>query len=83
MTICTNLFVQFIGMCVEWAKSKAQAECWCEEVFLLNEEICRVIEYFEWKVCWWRIQGPHHIDADGVIWQGAVAYIHCKAIHHV
>lgn len=74
MTICTNLFVQFIGMRVGWAKSKARAERWHEEVLLLTEEMRRVIEYFEWKARWWRIQGPRRVDADGAIQQGAVAY---------
>jgi hypothetical protein len=61
-------------MQIEWAKSKARAERWGEEVKLLREEMRRVIEYFSWKAQWWRVQGPRRTDADGYICNGAVAY---------
>jgi hypothetical protein len=61
-------------MRIEWAKSKARAERWEEEIKLLREEMRRVIEYFSWKAQWWRVQGPRRTDADGYICNGAAAY---------
>lgn len=40
-------------MRVEWAKSRARALRWREEVLLLKEEMRRVIVYFEYKASWW------------------------------
>lgn len=61
-------------MRIEWAKSKARAERWGEEVKLLQEEMRRVIEYFSWKVQWWRVQGLCCTDADGYIRNCAASY---------
>ncbi|KII87542.1 hypothetical protein PLICRDRAFT_177283 [Plicaturopsis crispa FD-325 SS-3] len=44
---------------VEWAKAKARAERWHEEVVLLNEEMCCVIAFCRWKADWWAVQGKH------------------------
>jgi len=38
---------------IEWAKSRARAQRWHEEVLLLKEEMRRVLVYFEYKVSWW------------------------------
>ena len=40
-------------MHVEWAKSRAHAQHWREEVLLLNEEMCWILQYFHWKANWW------------------------------
>ena len=40
------------SMHTEWARSRARAARWGEEVELLGEEMRRVIEYFEWKAKW-------------------------------
>jgi hypothetical protein len=60
-------------MLVEWAKSKARVDRWCEEVQLLNEEMRRIICYLDWKANWWvlrrRLRGyttpevKHGLDA--------------------
>ncbi|KAH9977013.1 hypothetical protein BGW80DRAFT_1249823 [Lactifluus volemus] len=42
---------------VEWAKSRARAERWAEEVRLTAEEMQRVLWYFDWKSHWWAAQG--------------------------
>ncbi|KAH9885585.1 hypothetical protein C8Q73DRAFT_795737 [Cubamyces lactineus] len=41
------------SMRAEWARAKARAERWEEEVELLVEEMRRVIAYFEWTADWW------------------------------
>jgi hypothetical protein len=61
-------------MHVKWAKSRARAEHWQEEVQLLCEEMCQVIAYFDWKAQWWTIQGPRRADAQHYVSEGAIAY---------
>lgn len=46
---------------VEWAKSRARAKRWHEEVLLLQEEMRRVLVYLEYKAAWWVECG----DAEG------------------
>jgi len=56
------LTVWFIpALRVEWAKSRAQALRWSEEVLLLKEEMHRVPAYFEYKASWW----VERSDAEG------------------
>jgi len=43
-------------MRVEWAKTKARADRWHEEVLLVSEEMCRVLYFFQWKAEWWASQ---------------------------
>ena len=43
-------------MRVEWARFKARVDRWDEEVRLLEEEMRRIIAYFEYKAEWWRSQ---------------------------
>ncbi|KAJ7761170.1 hypothetical protein DFH07DRAFT_957248 [Mycena maculata] len=38
---------------VEWAKARACADRWREEVILLDEEMRRVLQYCTWKAQWW------------------------------
>lgn len=61
-------------MRVEWAKSKARADRWDEEILLLTEEMRRVIEYLEWQAQWWIIQGSRRRDTHLTIQEGVVAY---------
>lgn len=44
------------GLRVEWARSRARAARWTEEVELLNEEMRRVLAYLKWKAHWWEQQ---------------------------
>ncbi|KAF8139538.1 hypothetical protein K438DRAFT_1995909 [Mycena galopus ATCC 62051] len=38
---------------VEWTKARGRAECWREELLLLEEEMRRVLEFCSWKALWW------------------------------
>lgn len=49
--------MSFTGLRVEWSKSHARSERWAEEVECLEEEMRRVLAYFEWKAEWWLQQG--------------------------
>jgi hypothetical protein len=42
---------------VEWCKSRARAMRFTEEVELLEEEMARVLRFFEWQEDWWRMKG--------------------------
>ncbi|KAJ7434289.1 hypothetical protein FB451DRAFT_1468738 [Mycena latifolia] len=42
------------GLHVEWAKTRAKAHRWAEEVDLLEEEMRRTLVFLEWKAAWWR-----------------------------
>jgi hypothetical protein len=61
-------------MRVEWAKSKARADRWQEEITLLTEEMRRVLRYFEWKASWWRTQQDRRSQASVDVRDGVAAY---------
>jgi hypothetical protein len=42
------------ALCVEWAKSRANALRWEEELVLVPEEMRRSLAYFEWQAASWR-----------------------------
>ncbi|KAF7375072.1 CxC2 domain-containing protein [Mycena sanguinolenta] len=39
---------------VEWVKARARADRWHEELILLEEEMCRVLDFCKWKERWWK-----------------------------
>lgn len=60
-----------IALRVEWAKAKARAERWTEEVKLVYEEMHRTIAYCNFKSEWWKDRATlrRHISpelADGL-----------------
>lgn len=63
---------------VEWAKSRARAARWAEEVELLHEEMRRTITFFEWKAEWWRSRTGLRIEAEDLC-HGLDAYAHKQA----
>ena len=48
MLLITNLALH-----VQWVKSRVRARSWTKEVWLLKEEMRRVIVTLEWKAAWW------------------------------
>lgn len=66
-------------MRVEWAKSKACADRWQEEITLLTEEMRRVLRYFEWKALWWKAQRDRRLQAEIDVREGAAAYAEKQA----
>ncbi len=67
------------NMKVEWARSQAHAERWHEEILLLEEEMRRVIEYFEWKATWWRQQASRRAQLPSALQRGLTAYAEYQA----
>ncbi|KAJ6556339.1 hypothetical protein B0H19DRAFT_947312 [Mycena capillaripes] len=39
---------------IEWAKTRAKAMRYAEEVDLLDEEMRRVLQFLDWRTGWWR-----------------------------
>lgn len=61
-------------MRVEWAKAKARADRWHEEVLLVTEEMHRTICFMEWKATWWLEQSASRPDAPLYVQRGIAAY---------
>ncbi|THH16521.1 hypothetical protein EUX98_g9291 [Antrodiella citrinella] len=70
------------GMRVEWAKAKARAERWSEEVKLLQEEMRRVLEFLSWKAAWWRSQVNQRAGTSPTLKEGLSAYAEKQARVH-
>ena len=62
------------GLRCEWAKSKARADRWDEEVQLVAEEMRRVLTFLEWKAAWWDRHGEAQLNVSHDIQEGARAY---------
>lgn len=63
-----------LGLRCEWAKSKARADRWGEEVCLLVEEMRRVISFLDWKARWWTQQGNARSGLPDDLADGVAAY---------
>jgi hypothetical protein len=59
---------------VEWAKSRARALRWGEEVTLLVEEMRRVLWFLRWKREWWMKQSNLRQNVREEVREGLVAY---------
>ncbi|KAJ7750128.1 hypothetical protein DFH07DRAFT_869155 [Mycena maculata] len=59
---------------IEWAKTRACAMRWIEEVGLLEEEMCRTVELHCWWACWWRDQVGQKGLLEGPQLEGETAY---------
>lgn len=70
-------------MRAEWAKAKARADRWHEEVLLLTEEMRRTISFLDWKGNWWADVACSRPDAPLPVEQGMAAYAakQCAVYH--
>jgi hypothetical protein len=60
---------------IEWAKAHAKAMCYVEEMDLLEEEMHRVLQFFQWRADWWRAQvGSRAAQQDKVLQEGHGSY---------
>ncbi|KAG2030597.1 hypothetical protein BDR03DRAFT_1016987 [Suillus americanus] len=58
------------GVRVEWCKARARAMRWAEEVELLQEEMCRVLQFFWWQATWWDERGHQRVEEDAGCLEG-------------
>ena len=70
----TLLTLPSVGLRCKWAKSKAHAYRWDEEVQLVAEEMRCVLAFLEWKAGWWDRQGEAQLNVSYDILEGACAY---------
>lgn len=56
----------YLGVRAEWAKASTRVDRWREERRLLEEEMRRVLAYFEWKRGWWIERGGLRADEPSV-----------------
>jgi hypothetical protein len=61
-------------MRVKWCKARARANRWLEEVELLQEEMRRVLAFFDWHAAWWKERATPKTWLGSVENEGAVAY---------
>ncbi|GBE81977.1 hypothetical protein SCP_0403530 [Sparassis crispa] len=61
---------------IEWAKAKASADRWWEEVILLDEEMRHVLTFSDWKIGWWKERIGLHVDISEELEEGLIAYAH-------
>lgn len=66
-------------MRAEWARMRARADRWSEEVIFLVEEMRRILQYFLWRVAWWRRQRALRPDASPDVARGLMAYSNKQA----
>lgn len=66
-------------MCAEWAQTRARMCRWDEEVLIIQEEMRRVLAFFEWKSRWWLEQGNRRQGLESSIESGVIAYAHKQA----
>lgn len=64
---------------IEWAKTKARAERWQEELNLLREEMRRAIVDMEWRAHQWTNRANARPNVSPDILQGLTAYAHKQA----
>jgi hypothetical protein len=46
--------IPMLAVRIEWAKTRARANRWTEEVDLLEEEMRRVDAFLQWRSGWWK-----------------------------
>lgn len=66
-------------MRVEWTKTRARMMRWQEEYLILQEEMRRVIAWFEWRASWWERQATRRVNAQPGILGGISAYAYKQA----
>ncbi|KAJ6566718.1 hypothetical protein B0H19DRAFT_1025332 [Mycena capillaripes] len=59
---------------IEWAKARARAMRWREEVDLLEEEMRRVLQFLRWRSQWWAKQVGRKPGLDGPQLEGEMVY---------
>ncbi|KAJ6466504.1 hypothetical protein DFH09DRAFT_1485378 [Mycena vulgaris] len=66
---------------IEWAKTRARAMRYAEEVDLLEEEMRRVVQFMDWRADWWRsLLGLRAaVQPDAALREGHAAYAHKQA----
>lgn len=68
------LTIPFVELRIEWCKARARGCRWSEEVWLLVEEMRRVLGYHLWHADWWEKRAFARTDLSPEETEGAAAY---------
>lgn len=82
----THYTKTYLALRSEWAKAKARAERWEEEVVLLCEEMRRTLAYCRWKAGWWiqqQISRALQLHEENPIREGMEAYAKQQAANEL
>ncbi|KAF8209905.1 hypothetical protein K438DRAFT_1496867, partial [Mycena galopus ATCC 62051] len=63
----------------EWAKTRARAHRWTEDVDLLEEEMRRILVFPQWRADWWQEQKDRRTEEEVEMVEGFIAYAECQA----
>ncbi len=66
-------------MRAEWAQTRARMCRWKEELMIVQEEMQRVLAFFQWKASWWLDQASHRETTHPSVQCGLSAYAHKQA----
>ena len=67
------------SMWAEWAQMRARKCRWSEEFLIVQEEMHRVLAFFEWKSGWWLAQANRRGGLELLIQSGVAAYAQKQA----
>lgn len=67
------------SMRAEWAQARARMCRWKEEYMIVQEEMRRVLAFFDWKALWWLDQASQRHVSDPSLQSGLCAYAHKQA----
>ncbi|KAF8333820.1 hypothetical protein F5887DRAFT_892938 [Amanita rubescens] len=67
------------SLLAEWAQTRARMCRWQEELMIVQEEMRRVLAFFQWKASWWLDQASHRETIDPSVKCGLSAYAHKQA----
>ena len=66
----------------KYLKACARKHCWCEEVDLIQEEMCRVLHFLDWRGQWWHECAKWIECNDDGVSEGLQAYaLHQSDLH--
>jgi hypothetical protein len=64
-----------VALRIEWAKACVKAMCYAEETDLLEEEMHRMLQFFQWRADWWWARvGSRAARQDEVLREGHGSY---------
>jgi hypothetical protein len=63
-----------VALHIEWAKTRARALRWTEEIDLLEEEMRRIAQFLAWSGSWWDQQKTLREDVDAALREGLEGY---------
>ncbi|KAJ7709422.1 hypothetical protein B0H16DRAFT_1745825 [Mycena metata] len=67
---------------IEWAKARARALRWTEEIDLLEEEMRRILQFLAWRSEWWMDRVESRGLAERAQLEGETAYALRQAVFH-